>query len=504
MLLNSVPVDAFSTIVHRDKAYDYGKRMTEKLRELIPRQLFDVPIQAAIGGRIIARETVKAKRKDVHRQVLRRRHHAQAQAARAPEGGQEADEADRPRRGAPGGVRRRPPTRRLMTTASSAPFGVYVHIPFCAYRCDYCDFATWTDRAHLIDDVRRRVRPRPRAPRGAARRDERVLRRRHAVAARRAAAHRDPRRDPARRRRRGHRRVQPRLRRRRRSSRAYAAAGVNRVSFGVQSMRAARARRARPHPRSRQRRARGRRRRATPGFERINLDLIYGTPGESRRRLARPRSTARSRSSPTHVSAYALTVEPGTPLGRGGRGRAARRARRRRPGRRSTSSPTTVLAAAGLEWYEISNWARPGEECRHNLLYWAGRRVRRDRLRGARPHRPGAGGGTCARPSATSPRSPPARRPRPATRCSTPAPAGRGDWSLALRDPRRDQARRRRRPILSEWSRASTSSSDVGLLARDGRPGRPDAPGPAARQRGRRRGSSPALEQPAARPAGTR
>ncbi len=53
------------TIVHRDKAYDYGRRMTEKLRELIPRQLFDVPIQAAIGGRIIARETVKAKRKDV-------------------------------------------------------------------------------------------------------------------------------------------------------------------------------------------------------------------------------------------------------------------------------------------------------------------------------------------------------------------------------------------------------------------------------------------------------
>ena len=65
MLLNTVPVDAFSTIVHRDKAYDYGRRMTEKLRELIPRQLFDVPIQAAIGGRIIARETVKAKRKDV-------------------------------------------------------------------------------------------------------------------------------------------------------------------------------------------------------------------------------------------------------------------------------------------------------------------------------------------------------------------------------------------------------------------------------------------------------
>ena len=65
ILLNSVPVDAFSMIVHRDKSYSYGLRMTEKLKELIPRQLFDVPIQAAIGGRIIARETVKAKRKDV-------------------------------------------------------------------------------------------------------------------------------------------------------------------------------------------------------------------------------------------------------------------------------------------------------------------------------------------------------------------------------------------------------------------------------------------------------
>jgi GTP-binding protein LepA len=65
ILIAGDPVDAFSSIVHKDKAYDYGKKMVEKLRELIPRQQFDVPIQAAIGSRILSRQTVKAYRKDV-------------------------------------------------------------------------------------------------------------------------------------------------------------------------------------------------------------------------------------------------------------------------------------------------------------------------------------------------------------------------------------------------------------------------------------------------------
>ncbi len=249
------------------------------------------------------------------------------------------------------------------------PFGVYVHVPFCARRCDYCDFATWTDRAHLMEaysaacvtDVLRhqelgRLRPAtsvffgggtpsllpadwlcsvldaiPRAP-GA---EVTVECNPDAV-------------DPG-------------------KLAAYRAAGVNRLSFGVQSMAPhVLAALGRTHDPEGVARAVAWAREA--GFASFNLDLIYGGAGESPADWEATLEAALALD-PPHISAYALTVEAGTPL-----------SRRIEAG--DVAAPDDDdqadkyiaaddrLEAGGLRWYEISNWARPGHECRHNELYW--------------------------------------------------------------------------------------------------------------------------------------
>ncbi len=245
--------------------------------------------------------------------------------------------------------------------------GVYVHIPFCAARCDYCDFATWTDRAHLVDAYvdacGRDVRQRELAPADTvffgggtpsllpAAQLTAIL----DVIPRTLGAEVTVECNPD--------SVDGE------KLRAYAAAGVNRVSFGVQSMR--------PHVLAALGRthdpdnvARAVAAAVDAGIERYNLDLIYGTPGETVDDWSTTLDAALALG-PGHISAYALTVEPGTPLGT-----AVAAGARAAPDDDDQAVKYELaddrFGTAGLSWYEVSNWSRPGEECRHNLIYWQG------------------------------------------------------------------------------------------------------------------------------------
>ena len=104
ILLNGEPVDALSSVVHRNGAEWVGRTLASKLRKLIPRQQFEVAIQAAIGSRILVRETVKALAQERDGQVLRRRYHPETQAPGKTEGRQTEDEAGGIGRGSAGGV----------------------------------------------------------------------------------------------------------------------------------------------------------------------------------------------------------------------------------------------------------------------------------------------------------------------------------------------------------------------------------------------------------------
>jgi putative oxygen-independent coproporphyrinogen III oxidase len=244
---------------------------------------------------------------------------------------------------------------------------VYIHVPFCAARCDYCDFATWTDRAHLIDDYvaacvrdleRRALPPATSVFFGGGTPSlleapllVRILDAVDVVDGAEVTVECNPDSVDA------------------AKFAAYAQGGVNRVSFGVQSMRAhVLAELGRTHDPANVERAVGWARDA--GIERINLDLIYGSPTERPADWVATLDAALALR-PSHVSAYALTVEPGTPLGKA----VAAGTRAAPDDDRQAAAYEEAddrLAAAGLEWYEISNWSRPGEECRHNLLYWEG------------------------------------------------------------------------------------------------------------------------------------
>ena len=212
------------------------------------------------------------------------------------------------------------PARARPAGDSTAAFGVYVHVPFCRAALRLLRLRHLHRPRPPDGALRGRLRRRGRAGLGATRACPRPPPSSSAAARRPASTPtllcRILDAIPAARRRRGHRRVQSRGRRRRRTSATYRGAGVTRVSFGVQSTHAARARRPRPAPRARRRPRPIAAAVAEAGFATWNLDLIFGGAGRDATTTGRAPSTTSSALDhpPPHVSAYGLTVEPGTPL----------------------------------------------------------------------------------------------------------------------------------------------------------------------------------------------
>ncbi|HEU4948948.1 MAG TPA: radical SAM family heme chaperone HemW [Kribbella sp.] len=271
---------------------------------------------------------------------------------------------------------------QAVAEAMERPFGFYLHVPFCAARCGYCDFNTYTATElggggsqasyarTAVEEVRlaRRVlgdvdRPvdtvffgggtptlLPAADLAlmlAAVRDEFGLAPDAEVTTEANPESVDP-----------------------RSLAALREAGFTRVSFGMQS--------AAPHvlqildrKHTPGRALEAVKEATAAGFDHINLDLIYGTPGESLDDWRASLESALS-ADPDHVSAYALIVEDGTQLAR-----RVRRGELPMPDDDDLADKyllaDDLLTSAGLGWYEVSNWARTAEaRCRHNELYWRG------------------------------------------------------------------------------------------------------------------------------------
>jgi oxygen-independent coproporphyrinogen-3 oxidase len=255
----------------------------------------------------------------------------------------------------------------VVAPGEPAPFGVYVHVPFCRFRCDYCSFATFTDRDHLMEryvdactvELGRAVDAEGMPPATSvffgggtpSRLPADLLVRLLDAVPRAAGAEVTVECNPE--------DVTPgRLA-------TYRAGGVTRVSLGVQSTV--------PHVLAGLGRRHGTAEAlsaaeavAGAGFASWNMDLIIGGAGESDRDWDRSLGDVLGlEHPPPHISAYALTVEPGTPLAAD-------------PGRHPDDdvqadryqATDRALTGAGYQWEEISNWALPGHRCRHNSLYW--------------------------------------------------------------------------------------------------------------------------------------